>query len=165
MLVAVLLGASCDMQTYTEREPGIPLMLDKFVSYSTEQEVRAALDPTPVLDLERSKPEPGDDKLPPRVIARLGVSRFEHLGATGELHLLFFNDRLQSAWFFPDDFTAYLDQVKSRGVTISDDLADSGRALLDVSTGQTDGKHYVEWADSRLIEQHTRWILRYALSD
>ena len=161
-ILALLVG-SCAFETYKEREPGIPLMLDldALVSYSTEQAVRAALAPRPVTDVERS--ENPDKEQPPYTIARLGVASFEHLGFTGELNLVFFNDRLEAVWFFPDDFNAYTSTLKSRGVTITDDIADSRRALSHVWTDKTlEGKPYVAWGDSRLLEQARRWLLRHA---
>jgi hypothetical protein len=163
MLVAGLLAVSCETQSYTEREPGIPLLLDvdTFVSYSSEQSVRAALAPTPITDLDRSE---NDETLqPPYTLARLGVASFEHLGMTGELNLVFFNDRLESVWFFPEDVTAYTSTLKRRGVTIVDNLEDAHGGLLYVTINQNpEGRQYVNWSDRRLVKQAVRWMMRYA---
>src|SRR4030095_15425093 len=89
----VVLSGCADRESYTNRLEGIPLLLGEFQSYSSEQEVRAALASRQILDVERSSLGPGDRR-PPYDIVTLAVVEYQHLGVAGELRLELFNDRL-----------------------------------------------------------------------
>jgi hypothetical protein len=159
----VLLSACGDRESYTNRAEGIPLLLGEFQSYSSEQEVRAALAPWRIQDVERSSLAPGDRR-PPYDIVTLAVVEYQHLGVMGELRLGLFNNRLMNVWFYPTDIEAYMAALKRRDVAVTTEL--TGRS----STGtlrvwsQRDfrDRTYVSWSDGRLEDQSGRWISRYS---
>ena len=112
--------------------------------------------------VEDSKLPEGDTR-PPFDILTVSVGHFEHLHQVGELRLDFFNRRLVSTWFFPQDGQAFLATLRAHGIDLI------GRHELSVApytriwtAKDYRGKMYVAWEDTRLRNQSNRWIERYS---
>jgi hypothetical protein len=154
--------AGADRESYTDRLAGIPLLTGEFQSYSSEQQIRAALSASPILDVERSGLNPGDRR-PPYDIVRLAVAEYEHLGVSGELSFVLFNDRLMNVWFYPADVEAYMVALAKRDVAVTTELAGKPAVALRVrSQSDVRGRACVVWSDGRLEDQSARWISRYS---
>jgi hypothetical protein len=91
------------------------------------------------------------------------ISHYKHLDEDGELILHFFNDRLESTWFFPENYSNYTSKLqKEAGLTVSS----SGTLIPPfteiITTADYRNRKYVRWSDNRLQKQHNRWIMRYS---
>ncbi|HSL78272.1 MAG TPA: hypothetical protein VK877_01310 [Pseudolabrys sp.] len=149
-------------ETFTERADGAPLMLAAFESYATEESVRSALGLLPVEILERSGLPDGDAR-PPYTIVRLRIRHYSHLGSVGELHLTLFNDRLMSAFFYPEDLRGYLTALKARGLNVGAGAKGASDGVVRLWMARDyRGSDYVAWVDLRLEAQSRRWISRYS---
>jgi hypothetical protein len=108
-----------------------------------------------VLDDWHSEPREGRE---PVHILRLLLEPYEDLGNSGTLMLSFFNEKLDSATFFPKDMEQYLSSLRTRrGITLSKGvkhrMAPGTRVFIGVNaTGQA----YVTWEDGALVDQRRR---------
>jgi hypothetical protein len=117
--------------------------------------------------VEDSRLASGDPR--PRFdILQVSVPGHVHLGLRGELKLRFFNDRLSSAWFYPDDVRGYLDALAGAGVKVIEAAPDTEQKVAVApytnvwATRDFGDRLYVGWEDKRLSDQERRWIERYS---
>ncbi len=147
--------------SFTERSSESSPLAVGFSSYAAIDEVRSLLGDSPVTVVEDSRLPPGDQR-PPFNILVLSIS-FEHLDQSGKLRLEFFNDRLMSTSFYPDDLETYLEVLNDSGVI----LDRGGRCKIAPYTEiwkSTDfnNRGYVNWEDERLQKEFDDWITRYS---
>ena len=135
---------ACDRnETFIERGDGAPLMFGAFESYATERLVRSTLASLPIEVLERSG-LPKGDRRPTITIVTLCVPHYRHVGSFGELRLTLFNDRLMTAFFYPQDIQAYVSALKSRGIDLGDGTKDTQVGMIHVwMTRDFRGERYV----------------------
>jgi len=166
LLAACILGceASSDPNVYLKvEEVRTKLALD-LPSYSTFAEVKELLqlrdDQIEVLENSQS---PQGARRPQFNIFTIKLENIEIAGYRGDLALSFFNDRLESTWFYPEDFEGFANSL------------DLDRSALESRQGvmkkpftrmwiYTDfqQKPYIGWEDVRLSQQKMDWIDRYA---
>ncbi len=105
-----------------------------------------------------------NDLRPPFHIDILVVNEYIHLGHTGKLKCVFFNDRLQETIFYPNDTLSYLnilkdkknvDMMKNNEIKYSTNIK-----ILKKST--RDGSICIVWQDIRLWQEQKTWIMRYS---
>jgi hypothetical protein len=162
LLIAITALAACSSETFTEIEsPQAPLIAG-FTSYAKPREVlpQLSLFSQPVV-VENSALS-ANDRRPPFSIYSLSVRNFRHIEHSGELRLLFFNDRLQQTIFYPDNAAAYLAALKASGVAVSEGQELKSQNTVVWVAIDYQGRQYVGWGDRRLLEQSNRWISRYA---
>ena len=160
-LVALLLTACLPPEDFTavaeDREP----LLSGLLSYSTPEEASRALGNPQWTVTEDSRLAP-NDRRPPFSILSAVIRSYQHKGHRGELHLTFFNSRLMSTVFYPQDAAAYRARIGDfpsrdnlRGELWSKHL----RVWSAVDYRQ---REYFLWGDDRLLDQRERWIMRYS---
>ena len=55
---------------------------------------------------------PKNDSRPPFNMLTVSIKKYGYLSHSGELVLFFFNDRLMSTWFYPDDVSGFAKELK-----------------------------------------------------
>lgn len=156
-------------------------LMGSFRSYDSEDQVaqqiaRGGQEPA----VERIHVE-GTSNYPPYKLDTLKAMEFVHRGQSGRLILDFFNDRLASVTFQPDDPKAYLRLLERTGVKFKREVLSrwaQEEGNLRISTniiyatskvGRTlDTPPYVRWEDRRLTAQSRQWYddygSKYAIS-
>lgn len=107
---------------------------------------------------------PEGDQRPRFDIERFRVTRFEHLGVAGELVLEFFNDRLMSTSFFPNEWEAYVERLEEHiGQSLEEgqDLEIGSHTRLFLGPTFHD-RRYVGWVDAGLASEKNTWISKYS---
>ena len=104
---------------------------------------------------------PASDRRPRFDIYTVEVPDREFCGEKGTLRLLFFNDRLASTWFYPEQSESCLQHLRSSGIMVSDKQTTVGDTIIWSSTDYK-GRRYVAWEDRRLREEQDRWISKYS---
>jgi hypothetical protein len=150
-------------ETFTERADTRTLLMETFASYASIDEVRALFPTDTPLRVVEEDGRSESDSRPPFRIHRVSVDGYTHHGCRGELTLKFFNDRLSSVWFYPDEPRKYVEVLAADGL----DVASADAARIPPHTRISGGRdfrdrEYVRWEDTRLVEQEDRWISRYA---
>jgi hypothetical protein len=84
----------------------------------------------------------------------------EHLGQKGRLELAFFNDRLFSTAFTPENFSSYAEALRQSGVVFKDGYASLPPATQ-VWQGALNGTPVaIGWKDERIERQSQAWVDR-----
>jgi len=111
--------------------------------------------------LEDRKPLPSDTRPPYRLLV-ISKKNSRMAGQTGELVLTFFDDRLMTTQFFPEDIAAARASVESgQELTLG-----GGEAHIKPSTrvwvGKDEsGRSYIGWIDKALQAEQDAWEKRY----
>jgi hypothetical protein len=136
-----------------------PLM-SGFASYATLEEVMDHLPEDQPREVRATPKRERGSRRPPSPIVALDLPSFQHLGFSGKLSLFFFKNRLMSTWFYPSDPEKYLMVLRQSGV-LPDDANEASISPFTRVWTHTDIRErvYVGWGDSRLLEQHHRWLL------
>jgi hypothetical protein len=160
MLLAALVA--CGNESFTDVEAVRAPLIAGLPSYAAPNEVlpKLASFPMPVV-VEQSALPPNDGR-PPFSIYSVSVREYRHLEHSGELRLLFFNDRLQETVFYPQDPAAYMAALKAAGVVVTQGQEWKTENTVVWTAVDYRGQRYVGWADQRLREQSKRWISRYS---
>jgi hypothetical protein len=165
VLIAVVLLGSCKQQSFVDVPKQRSVLIDGIRSYSRVDEIRSLLGSlTEKWEVvENSGQTSANDPRPPFRIYATVIHGYQHLGFTGDLKLTFFNDRLMSATFYPDDFEGYVKRVR----TTVPQLAESKSVPLPPHSQVTLGtdyqqRKYISWEDARLVEEMSIWIKRYS---
>jgi|GEM_PF-5782421 len=155
------IGAAVSM--YREPRP-VPLTLS-LSSYASLQEVALQLGTKQTdLEVEEDSATPRSDQRPPyhrMVVIVRGVVDFN---VTGSAQLIFFNDRLSSVRFYPQDPDAYKKRLQEKLALGRIEIAGStlpGGTVVRVGTDYQ-GKFYVAFEDAVLENEHRQWIRDYA---
>lgn len=160
LIGSILLGCG-QPHNFTERASQPSALIADFSSYASADDVKSVLKDTSISVEEDSQLDPGDQR-PPFNILVWSIS-FEHLNQPGKLHLHFFNDRLMSTWFYPDDMKSYLRALDRSGVALDRDGHCEQPPFTEIWKS-TDFKNrgYVGWEDKRLQEECSEWIESYS---
>jgi hypothetical protein len=148
-------------EDFTEVKAEPETLIGTIRSYSDPGSVAAALGGPAWQVTERSGLKAGD-KRPPFNMLSVVVAPYHDRGCVGELHLTFFNSRLESASFYPDDLVAYratLGAFPSRSVR-GGELRKRHLRVWNAVDHQ--GREYFFWGDDRLMEQERRWIRNFS---
>ncbi len=165
LVVALCLLMGCGIEAkdaYTKVRADRSPLIDGFFSYASQAEVEAQLKRAGLLySVGKANGLAPNDPRPTYEVVEIKVQAFTHLNQSGELNLSFFNNRLSDTRFFPVDPEAYLAALRNSGLQVTEQRAVSGSTA--VWTYQAyDGRRYVGWTDSRLDEEHAKWIARYS---
>jgi len=107
-----------------------------------------------------------DDKRLPFNIDTIMIQGYTHLQQSGKLELVFFNNRLQSTKFYPDNVPVYLEMLKKHSNI--DLVANNEVAYLENAKvrkyKETMGSKLlcIVWEDLRLVAEHNKWICQYS---
>ena len=92
----------------------------------------------------------------------VSVETFRHLGEDGELVLTFFNDRLMGTVFYADKPQAYVRALRGEGIVPEGGVATIRPFTVVRFRADLSHRPSVSWIDSRLEEQHDRWVSTYS---
>jgi len=161
------LGWIHDAYEYRVSDPLPTLLIDNFVSDKKEKEIRVGLSAAgyQIEQVKKSSLPPGDNR--PRFdILSFFVPHFQHLGETGRLEFIFFNDRLMSTGFYPDNYDAYLQKLKGlTKLNFEKDKKISISSNTDIMLGEDappTSLKYFRWDDKVLFKEYVDWTLKYA---
>jgi hypothetical protein len=104
---------------------------------------------------------PPNDRRPRFDIYAIEIPDREFCGQKGILRLFFFNDRLASTSFYPEQSESCLQHLRSSGIIVSDKQTAVGDAVIWFNIDYK-GRRYVLWGDRRLHEEQDRWISKYS---
>jgi hypothetical protein len=171
-MLCTLLIPACDQVTdyfssisFVEVATERTKLINGVESYVSIDQAKSELPAWEVLEQSSLKPK---DRRPPFNIYKVSVKNYSHLGISGELHMEFFNNRLLSTWFYPEDFDKYMALLKEKeGLTFQESQHGSREARMAPHTRvwtQKDYKErqYVGWEDTRLGDELNLWIKRYS---
>lgn len=157
-LVTCLFPAGC------RKHSGGTKLIDGLESHQTVDQVRSRVLVTPKewKIIENSRLNPAD-KRPRFHILTVSVQNYIHLDVAGQLILHFFNDRLASTVFFPDDFPKYKANLEQRENIKFDKLYIYIPPRTKMWVGKdSKGQDCIGWEDSALREAIDRWIKDYS---
>lgn len=141
-------------------------LIDDIESYWSIQELENHLRKKSLVWERAQGQRPGpDDMRPPFIVDTVKINNYTHLGLTGEMHVVLFNNRVASTMFFAREMDKYIAQLaKTEGV----DLVQNKEIKLPRHTriwrgeAERDRKYYVGWEDMRLADEMDIWIKRYS---
>ncbi len=144
------------------RQTGTTLMYGLTSQAPTDQ-VKAQLGVTNKWVVDARRLEPSDAR-PRADFTRIDIGERSHLGFSGDVTLVFFNDRLYGIYFATDDIPGYEAAVRRLAGAWVDA---SGLVHLPDHTvvqrlGGGVGKPQIWWYDSCLAAEHEGWIARFA---
>jgi len=152
---------SCD---FNKTDPARPQestqLINEIKSYTTMREFMGA---HPQAQVEPGRDgHPGDRWRSKYEVKEVIITNYSHFGQTGKLVVSFFNDRLMSTIFYPNDMHRYLSELKINGIEFKADSVDlSAHTLVRVGTDYQ-GNKYVDWEDKGLAKEMDEWIKRNA---
>ncbi len=137
-------------------------LLGSLVSQATPEQAKATLRPGQWV-VEREEPGPTDGR-PPFAFKTVDVGEIVDLGHRGRLRLVFYNGRLASALFTPDDASAYFAQVQGLegAAMLPGGIVSLGSATRVTRLGLSKEGPVIEWYDACLRADQDAWIARYA---
>jgi hypothetical protein len=113
--------------------------------------------------VEDSGREPTKDSRPPFRFYTALVRGYEFLGFKGDLKLTFFNDRLMTSVFYPDDFTGFVRSVSTSLLGLVEKKSAHVLPFTEVTLGIDHQKRdFISWEDVRLTKEMSIWIKRYS---
>jgi hypothetical protein len=160
LIASILLGCG-ETPSFTERASQSSALIDGFSSYESVDDVKNFLGNAVVTVVEDSQLALSDQR-PPFSILVWSIS-FEHLNQPGKLRLEFFNDRLMSTTFFPNEMTTYIEALNDSGITFDREGHGNNAPYTELwKSTDSNGPGFVRWADERLDEELDAWIMTYA---
>jgi len=147
--------------SYTKIKKGYPI-LDDFESYSSVEEVTSDLALHNYQFTVSAKNLGQGPK--PYELKTVDVRYFVHLDQPGALKLIFFNDRLSHATFFPhsvEDYKEELDAELRKPLSLNETRPLGHYILLKFGIEGVD-RYYFRWEDRRLITEEMAWQMRYS---
>ncbi len=156
---------------------GTPVpMLDNFSSYDKVEKVKQILTAAEyVADFRRDR-KPRSKKYPPRDLDTLVVDGYKHLGVSGRLELVFFNDHLFMAIFDVSKAVPYAEALNRAEPMLKRDKLGTAeyvdgnrRVLTNVyftagPVGRAAGSQaWAMWQDMQLVKLRNEWETLYGL--
>ncbi len=167
-ILAIVLFTACEEYSSTPSFVEVlqerTALIGDLKSYQTISDVRSSLGPlAEKWEVLEDSGKGSKSSKPPFEIFTAVVHGYVHEGFRGDLRLTFFNNRLMSTWFYPDDLAGYRKalNVKIPALAERESIKIPPFTVILVATDYR-GKRYVAWEDSRLQEQMSMWIKRYS---
>lgn len=149
--------------SFTDVESERAKLIDGIESYQSIQEFKELLKKAKYkCDFEEEN-NASQEGIPPHNIYIISVNNFSNIGYIGNLQNLFFNNRLYSTKFYPQDFEGYISALKKLEKIDPDK---TGRIKIGNYTkislhGGSGREKFIVWSDIRLIEEMLIWYKRY----
>lgn len=167
LLISCLLLIGCQdnyaSTSFVKVESVRTKLINGIESYQTVDEFKAILEKDSLHWEESQDMQPPPKGRPPFNMHTITIKHYKGLGFTGELTITFFNNRLISTTFYPNDVGKYVDAI----VKIERLNFDKNEARIPPYTRirrATDhkGREYVDWSDIRLDSEVELWIKKYS---
>jgi hypothetical protein len=166
--LVLLTTLACGPETPIQRPAGDPTpLVNEILSLASPTEVkqRPEFAGTRWVEIENSRTRK------PSKSARFDdyvimASEYTVGGVSGSLRLEFLNGLLLGTWFYPSDFQKCIDELAATGISFPPDSP--GSLETGISRGNTtirlgkdyEGRRYVAWEDSRLVDAMNQWLMR-----
>lgn len=161
LLIALTLLGCGQTPSFTDRASESSALIADFSSYASVDDVTNLLKNASVTVVEDSQLDPGDQRPPFSIL--VWAIPFEHMNQPGELHLHFFNDRLMSTSFYPDQMKSYLNALNDSGITLDHEGRCKMKPYTDIwKSTNFNNRGFVCWEDERLQEELNEWIMSYS---
>lgn len=168
LLVLVLACAACEefgsTPSFLEVKKDRSRLFANLESYQSISEVRSALIPLAEhWEIVEDSGKDHDSSRPPFAIFTATIHGYKTGGDAGDLKVTFFNNRLMSTWFYPDNPERFADDL-DRSLPSLKEHGSASIFPFTVVTSARDykGKSYFSWEDSRLASEVATWIRRYS---
>lgn len=150
--------------SFTDFESERTKLIDSIESYQSIKEFKEYLKRTTYkYDVEKNYESTNMDKKPPFNTCKILIKNFNNIGYFGELWVLFFNNRLYSTRFYPQDYDGYIDalnKLKKINLKTTKKLKISTYTEL-YTGGAYSSKRFIGWNDIRLSKELMIWYKRY----
>jgi len=170
-IIGFLISCRTDNESFTTiKSPASPL-ISGLQSYWTISQVEENFLAELKFDVIEDSKLPIGDKRPPYNFYIISIPDFAHLDQLGELNLTFFNNRLMSTTFFPNNINNYILELNKSNYnfnlnTLNGNSGSQSKMIppfTEVNFAlDYQKKYYVRWSDTRLNDEHQKWISRYA---
>jgi hypothetical protein len=167
-VMAVVLFAACEEHrsapSFIEVQQERTVLVGGLQSYQTISEVRSSLGPlAEKWEVLEDSGKGAKSSRPPFEVFTAVVRGYMHEGFKGELRLTFFNNRLMSTWFYPEDPASYRRVLSAAFPNLKERESTNVApfTLISIATDHR-GKRYFAWGDSRLQKEMEIWIRRYS---
>ncbi|MEK6806282.1 MAG: hypothetical protein AABY95_06510 [Pseudomonadota bacterium] len=175
--VEILAPADAPPEQHFVVPAGVPVpFLDNFSSYDNLEKAREMLSAAGyTADFSRNR-KPRSRKYPPRDLDTLTVGGYKHLGVTGRLELVFFNDNLYMAIFDVSKAGPYAEALNQAEPHLKRDKLGTAeyvdgnrRVLTNVyftagPVGRAAGSQgWAMWQDLKLVQLRNEWEVLYGL--
>lgn len=162
VLLILLCVAGCHRQKADEIKPTklIPPLYSGYSLEKVQHELNLKTGDWEVIEDRRPLVS---DKRPPFQILSIAHKGLQSFGVSGELVMTFYNDRLMTTLFYPDELNA-LRRALAREASIN--FTAQGDAQIEPSTKvwigkDHDGRSYIGWIDLELERRQNEWIEKY----
>lgn len=165
LIVRILIIVLCLGAWGCEPDSTPTLLIGDIHSYISSTQLRDLVGAKPEqwIVIEENKTAP-EDKRPPFNRLVLGLRDFVDLDVHGHANFYFFNDRLSSIRFYPDDYEKYkaqLSKTQHQNFDAASEITISRYAKIRIGKDAF-GKAYVAFEDIKLESELTRWIAKYS---
>lgn len=170
----LLIGCKIYKDSFTEVESEQSPLISGLQSYSSISEIISNHFINTDITILFDSRLPDGDRRPPYNMISISIPIYTHLDEDGELVLKFFNNRLMSTTFYPNDIENYLKKLKNIKIDFDSDAAKKDLLnegyIVEIpsftevwfSLDYAKNKNFVSWTDVRLIEEQIKWAYRYA---
>ena len=162
-LLSLALDINIFEPSYLEKKVGEKL-INGFESYTSSAQVRASIPSNFFWQVTGNSSLDQDDTRPPYNILSVSLKGYQYKGYTGELVLVFFNDRLMQCIFYPMDIEGFkkvlTKNLKVKIIQGSKIKISKNVRLLHYIDYKN--RPYFSWEDNRLIQENSAWIMRYS---
>lgn len=139
-------------------------LIDNFKSYQTiknfEKHFLIKTDSIIVFE-DSSLPE--TDTRPEFSIYTLLLPEYQIENISGKLKVSFFNDRLMSVWFYPNDIKKFEDYLRNTHNITLENKKSITISCVEISRQiDAEGNEYFKWSDLKLTQEQNDWIAQYA---
>ncbi|MBW8000657.1 MAG: hypothetical protein FVQ80_01370 [Planctomycetes bacterium] len=149
--------------SYLEKKVGEKLF-DEFESYKSSSQIKASIPDNYLWQVIEDSNSAINDTRPPCNGPVVSLKSYRYNGYSGELVLVFFNDRLMRCVFYPEDVERFekfliknlkIKKLFGKKVSISRNIRLSYHV-------DYKNRPYFSWEDKRLQKEEDAWIMRYS---
>ncbi len=138
-------------------------LINEIESYQNIDEFKGFLSRSSLLWEVSKDKKPSPKGRPPFNISEITIKNYSHLSVSGELNVVFFNNRLMGTLFYPSDVEKYIKAIEKYGIKFDNHqkakLPPYTRVRLAIDYKE---RKYVDWSDIRLDKEVGLWIKRYS---
>lgn len=162
----LFIGGCSDIQknqSFTDVPSEKTPLINNFISYSGVEEVIPDLKKKYECHAIEDSRKENSVMRPPFHIYTFSISKYQHLGFSGELVIGFFNNRLMETVFYPDNYKEYIEILRNEVPNLRQNIKANLLPYTVITLGIDYKQHqYISWVDSRLQEQMNVWIKLYS---
>jgi hypothetical protein len=162
LIGSLLMSVSLSLQSCTDRGAGTTKLCGEFRSYETKDEAQVSLRQRSDAKAWKEEIKASDPKDRREHFQFTTLSGpFDLFGSTGQLKLVFYNNRLMSAEFSPKNPDEFLARLRKQGEAVPT------RAQEEITTDRrTRVEYYVDpdrsmrfmWSDPKLEDEWQQWV-------